>query len=390
MDYILDLINYKVLKCSSLFINIDNFRHNKAVMICSTSIFISILLLIIFFCSRIEKIRIKIYREIPSYQKLKQYIIKERKKNNSIRLINTLAKDTFIHNSNIMSSNDKIINLKKNRKNKYEKKNSKYDIFSSRERKIYKDKNINNKNIKEVNIQNIINKELNNNNINNKKLVEYDNLPFKMALKMDNRFAFYIFLSKVTEKIKIIDIFKNKQLKEIALSEYFLYLLIDLTTNAMLYSDNIVSHKRHNNGKLDTIIVILLSGFANVLASMIEYYLELLVCFEDKIEQIKEIRRENIFLRVFKIILREIKIRVILFFVCEIVLIFCCTYYLFIFFTIYHKSQISLLKSYLISLLETWLINLLIAIFIVIFRKLGIYFRNKYIYNTSKYLDKNF
>ena len=211
-----------------------------------------------------------------------------------------------------------------------------------------------------------------------------------MALKMDNRFAFYIFLSKVTEKIKIIDIFKNKQLKEIALSEYFLYLLIDLTTNAMLYSDNIVSHKRHNNGKLDTIIIISLSGFANILASIIEYYLELLVCFEDKIEQIKEIRRENIFLRVFKIILREIKIRVIIYFVCEIVLIFCCTYYLFIFFTIYHKSQISLLKSYLISLLETWLINLLIAIFIVIFRKLGIYFRNKYIYNTSKYLDKNF
>ena len=158
----------------------------------------------------------------------------------------------------------------------------------------------------------------------------------------------------------------------------------------MLFSDNIVSHKRYNNGKLDTIIIISLSGFANILSSMIEYYLELLVCFEDKIEQIKEIKRENIFLRVFKIILREIKIRVIIYFVCEIVLIFCCTYYLFIFFTIYHKSQISLLKSYLISLLETWLINLLIAIFIVIFRKLGIYCRNKYIYNTSKYLDKNF
>ena len=102
LDYILDLINYKVLKCSSLFINIDNFRHNKAVMICSTSIFISILLLIIFFCSRIEKIRIKIYREIPSYQRLKRYVIKERKKQNSIRLINTLTKNTFIHNSNIM------------------------------------------------------------------------------------------------------------------------------------------------------------------------------------------------------------------------------------------------------------------------------------------------
>ena len=105
---------------------------------------------------------------------------------------------------------------------------------------------------------------------------------------------------------------------------------------------------------------------------------------------IKEIKKEIIFLRVFKIIMREITIRVIIFFIFEILIIIFCKYYLFIFFTIYHKSQISLLKSYLISLLETWLINLLIAIFIVIFRKLGIYCRNKYIYNTSKYLDKNF
>ena len=124
--------------------------------------------------------------------------------------MNTLKKNTFIHNSNIISSNDKIINLKKNEYNrKNEKKNSKCDVFSSRVN-LYKDKTTH---IKDVNIQNIIKKELNDNNINNKKLVEYDNLPFKMALKMDNRFAFFIFLSKVTEKIKIIDIFKNKQLK---------------------------------------------------------------------------------------------------------------------------------------------------------------------------------
>ena len=123
---------------------------------------------------------------------------------------------------------------------------------------------------------------------------------------------------------------------------------------------------------------------------MIGYYLDLLLGFEEKIYQIKEIRYEKEFLRVFNIILREIKIRVIIFFICDILLIIFCTYYLFIFFTIYHKSQMSLLKSYLISLLENWLINLIIAIIIVAFRKLGILFRNKYIYNTSKYLDKNF
>ena len=88
--------------------------------------------------------------------------------------------------------------------------------------------------------------------------------------------------------------------------------------------------------------------------------------------------------------LREITIRVIIFFLIENVIIFSCTYYLFIFFTIYHKSQMSLLKNYIISLLEGWLINIFIALLIVIFRKLGIYFKNKYIYNISKYIDKNF
>jgi hypothetical protein len=48
-NYFIDMINYKVVKCSKLFFNIDNYRHNKAVMICTTSIFLSILLLIIFF-----------------------------------------------------------------------------------------------------------------------------------------------------------------------------------------------------------------------------------------------------------------------------------------------------------------------------------------------------
>ena len=160
--------------------------------------------------------------------------------------------------------------------------------------------------------------------------------------------------------------------------------------NAILYSDNIVSHKSHNNGKLDTIIVFLLSAFANILSSIIEYYLEPLIGFEERIMDIKEIKKEIIFLRVFKIIMREIIIRVIIFFIFEILIIIFCTYYLFIFFTIYHKSQMSLLTNYLISLIESWALNILIAILIVLFRKIGIFFKNKYIYNTSKYFDKNF
>ena len=211
-----------------------------------------------------------------------------------------------------------------------------------------------------------------------------------MAVNLDKRNGFQIFRIKLTEKIKIIDICVNKKIKDILLSQYFLFLLSDLTMNAILYSDHIVSHKRHNNGKLDLIVVFLLSAFSNIFASIIDYYLELLIGFEEKLNCIKEIKKEIAFLRVTKLILKEIKIRVILFFIIEIVLIIICTYYMFIFFTIYHKSQMSLLKNYLISLIEGWSINILIALLIVVFRKLGIHFRNKYIYNTSKYIDNNF
>ena len=97
INYILDVINYKVLICSNLFMNLDNFRHNKAVMICTTSIFLANLLLIIFFCHRIPKIRIKIFKEIPSSPKVLK--------------INKREKKNFINSSNILSSQDKIISI---------------------------------------------------------------------------------------------------------------------------------------------------------------------------------------------------------------------------------------------------------------------------------------
>ena len=397
INYFLDVVNYKVLKCNFLFINIDNFRHNKAVMICTTSIFISILLLIIFFCSRLSKIRILMFEEIPTPQKINKLLIEKKTNNSEINLKRNLSNPNYKMDSYI-----KIV--KKDRKRKILENHKKIQISLKSDNKIdlYKDNNFkndsknnilkktsqSNKNI--VTKINYLPKNIMQKKITKKDENNYDDLPFKMALRMDNRKLFYIFRTKIIEKIKILDIFINKEMKEILLSEYFLYLLIDITMNAMLYSDNIVSHKRHNNGKLDTIVILALSAFANILSSIIGYYLELLIGFEEKIFQIKEIKKEIIFLRVFKIIFREAIVRVIIFFILEIIIIIFCTYYLFIFFTIYHKSQMSLLKNYLISLLENLLLNLLIAIIIVILRKIGINFKKKYIYNTSKYLDKHF
>ena len=160
--------------------------------------------------------------------------------------------------------------------------------------------------------------------------------------------------------------------------------------NALVYSDSIVSHKRHNDGRLDFIVVILLTLLSNILSSIAGYYLDILVSFEERIQNIKEIKKEMIFFKVLHIILREVVVRAVIFFIIQIIIILFCCYYLFIFFTVYHKSQMSMLSNFGISLLEKWLISFIVALFITIFRKIGMSSNNIYIYNISKYLDRHF
>ena len=352
-------------------------------MICTTSIFLSILFLILFFCYSLPKIRITMFNEIPTDKKLRELFFDQIEKQIIFNRQN-ISTPIKKAKTNIFKNHVK----KRKKSKKIEKRKTNFSIVESKNILSSKASYVNSFESKD-NSSKFIKRAS-----NDKKIIEdsieYDSLPFKLAVNLDKRNGFQIFRIKLTEKIKIIDICVNKKIKDILLSQYFLFLLSDLTMNAILYSDHIVSHKRHNNGKLDLIVVFLLSAFSNIFASIIDYYLELLIGFEEKLNDIKEIKKEIEFLRVSKLILREIKFRVILFFIIEIVFIIFCTYYMFIFFTIYHKSQMSLLKNYLISLIEGWSINILIALLIVIFRKLGIYFRNKYIYNTSKYIDNNF
>lgn len=385
-NYILDFINYKILNCGILFSDINNYRHNKAVIICTTCIFLSFLFFFVFLFHGLSKIRIMMNNEIPTPFKINHLIKKFKQKNKShnykkikVSSSNPIKKDScnkgknFIKNKNNILKMDSCLTIDKIKNRKSKKCNQK--LLSIKDHK------------KLSNLKNI---NLNDNNKENNNDIEYDDLPLSLALKADKRKIIKMFIIKLTEKIEIIDILANKKIKEISLSKYFLFLLLDLSMNALLYSDQIVSHKRHNNGKLDFFLSILLSSFSNILASIIGYYLQHLIGFEERINQITEIKKEFVFLRVFKIIYREIIIRVISFFIIEILTILLCSYYLFIFFTIYHKSQLSMLGNYGISLLENWLINLIITIIIVIFRKIGIHYNNRYIYNTSKYIDKNF
>ena len=157
---------------------------------------------------------------------------------------------------------------------------------------------------------------------------------------MDKRNIYRLFMKKIFEKFEIIDIFINREIKSLLLSKYFLYLLIDFWLNALLYSDNLVSHKSHNDGKLEFIVSLTITLSSKVISSFIQYFLNKLVFFEEKSKLIKEIRKEYVFLRVLKKFLKEMAIKTVIFMFIEIGIIFFCFYYLLLFCAIYSKSQL--------------------------------------------------
>ena len=58
-----------------------------------------------------------------------------------------------------------------------------------------------------------------------------------------------MYSSFLIQKLEIIDIiFSDSKIKIILFKEYILTLLINFFFNALLYSDDVISNKYHNNG----------------------------------------------------------------------------------------------------------------------------------------------
>ena len=86
---------------------------------------------------------------------------------------------------------------------------------------------------------------------------DYNNFTYEAAKKFDKRNIFQIFKSILFNKLELINIFlSNKKMRIICICEFILSLLFDFFFNTLLYSDDVVSHKYHNNGKLEYIVSI--------------------------------------------------------------------------------------------------------------------------------------
>ena len=158
--------------------------------------------------------------------------------------------------------------------------------------------------------------------------------------------------------------------------------------NALLYSDDVVSQKYHNNGSLDFITSLSLSLISNIVTSIISYIFQKLTNYHEYLQLlIKDVQNEQYFLLFFKKIYTSLKIKIVFYFLLNMLLCFGITYYLFIFCIIYKKSQISLLSNFFLGEAESLIKSFAVSLIVCILRVISLKCKLKRLYRTSIYLS---
>ena len=109
--------------------------------------------------------------------------------------------------------------------------------------------------------------------------------------------------------------------------------------NALLFSDDVISEK-YKNGSVNKYTTLMLSFLSNVLGYFFGMILYRLTNFSQCLELFaKEPKKEKIYIKKFKKLMKIIKIKLIMFFSFEFVFMIAFVYFLSAFCAVYHSSQ---------------------------------------------------
>ena len=198
----------------------------------------------------------------------------------------------------------------------------------------------------------------------------------------------------MVNKVGILNLFFYKSpysYLSLNITVYLFELLLDLTMNCFLYSDDVVSEKYHNHGSLSIITSFTLSIISNIISSIFTSIISNLTDYSELMEAIiVNVKLQKKYVENIVRFLKYIRIRLTIFYILEIIFILLMTYYLFIFCTVYHHSQISILINYIIGSLTSLAISVGLSLFISILRYISIKYHSNKLFNTSRFLYKKF
>ncbi len=223
---------------------------------------------------------------------------------------------------------------------------------------------------------------------------EFNNIPYRQALRIDKRSIIEIFFSVLFNEIEIFNFFFYRNPYShfsLTLSIYLLELLLDLTMNCFLYTDDVVSEKYHNNGELSMITSLSLSLMSNLVSSIIIYIISKVANYCEIIEAIiKNVKNRKSYIDNIIRLFKYIRVRLGFFYFLQLCLLLLMIYYLFIFCAIYHKSQGSVMINYMIGAGTSLLISVGLTLIITLLRTLSIKCHSVLLFNISKYLYDHF
>ena len=384
INYLLNNINYNIFICGYLLFSISNYVENISFYL----ILVTFIALVAFQCKfaffGLSQLRIKMFKETPNKSKIKKIILEQKLNRKRTIKLNPPKKKILsirIKNKRILTVNPVKEKQKRLKIKQTNTMHTQFNIyFSNTNQKLNRVKKKDSKKIKQEN-----------NNDDNQNNEYYNELPFTRAILLDNRSIFQVFKSILFQKLELINLFTSKtDIKDILICEYILSLLIGFFFNTFFYSDEAISNKYHNNGKLDFIVTLLITFASNIATSIICHFLNSSNWIENKLQNISEIRNEYKYLILINRFLKFLRLKFICFLISEIIILFFCFYYIVIFCIVYSQTQISLLTNYIVSLIEEVIKSIIITILIVMTRKIGISFKNVYSYNVSKYINSNF
>ena len=485
LEYFLSLINYKIIKCYSLFTIFENYYYNGGLYIGLIILVTSIILIFVFSYVSYNTIKIEFFKNIPTKAKLKEEYKKDDKNkimhnlsvnsnddimnnSNPPRKSQKLENDNiinYVYNDNKRDNKNKITDMKssdnnnnehseeKKHKHKHKHKHKKHDKTKSKdkikskttiyinnnnyekpsknpkhktkqneethingkfdsnkpidmiEKKtskstknngkgdiiLFKKKNKDDKDglIIDFTFSHLIN--INEENIEKDKLNE---IPYGQALRIDNRNFFQILLSVFVYKIGLLNLFCYRNpytYFSLSSTVYLFEVLLDITMNCFLYSDDVVSEKYHNNGSLSMVTSFTLSIISNIISSIIASIVSHLTDFSELFDAIVvSVKYKKRYLENMIKFLRNIKIMLTIFYILEILLILLMTYYLFIFSTVYHYSQVSIVINYIIGATTSLAISVGLTLIISILRIASIKYHSNRMFNISRYIYDKF
>ena len=406
VTYLLDYINYRVFLCYKLFFNFNNLKKSYPFYIILGIYLLLQIINYIYLFYKLERLKIELTKELTSNQHIMhEQMSNLKKKNSDIKLANPNKIKTNLKSSKRRVSNFLAKSLRSNSRSNSERKTF---VLMLNNKNIINNHNPGEKRLTIKDNKKNINKIFENNEkksysifkrkeiikIEEKKEKKEENedlneLPYSKAIREDKRNIFSTYFSFVVDKLELINIyFSDSRLKIILFEEFIVSLVINFFFNALLYTDNVVSNKYHNNGELDFIVTLLLSIVSNIVTSIFCYYTNYTRGIDERIKLIVDIRYDLHYFKNLKKLMLFLKIKFIFFFIGQLLSFATCIYYVVIFCILYSKSQGSLVINFAYSLLESLITAFALSFLIVITRKIGLSCLNKYFYNASKYLNK--